>query len=566
MKYIYSSILVIIFSVILLPSRSQAASLEYSYLIRGDSPNNAAIIRYGSLENKSYYSCSFDTLICGNIGTVLPAVTTPVTSDTTDTSLVANPFDVLDGIKRVSYKGVSPDGKFVYYYQYSTANDPNSHFVIYDTKTGGTSKTTDNVHYWDLLTEENRLFSVAPDSSSLIYLDNREGFNALYKVDLAHPKARMMLGTRITKLSYSVSDFIFLDSNTILFMANRENPTQWNLYRYNLKTSAVTKIASNTSYADAMIKVGSNVMFLQIKGNAIVPAIYNYVTQTVSGFSLPQTTGITEVNNPYQTVKYGSVSGALLKPTSATAGPHPLIIWLHGGPYRDISPTIHPYLSYGVYDWDLEEARRNGAVVLKIDYHGSYGQGRNFAESLKGQAGVLDVADVVASLKAVKKTLGTNYPISGVYLVGNSYGGYLALKTITDYPKLFAGAYSINGVTDWPTLITKLKTSIFNVYFNGLPTLANSKLYAQAEIVDNISSLTTQKIMLVQAQSDTDVSPAQADFLFNNLNSKGKNVQEIKIPDEDHVFKKNSSITQICSTLLTFVGLTPNDSNRCQYQ
>ncbi len=562
MKYSKYSLIVTFF--LLFPLQSKAASLEYSYLIRGDAPNNGIIIRYGSLENKSYYSCSFDTLVCTNVGSTAPTAATP-TADTSDTAVVTNPFDVLDGVKRVSYKGVSPDGKFVYYYQYSTANDPNSHFVLYDTKTGGTSKTTDNVHYWDLLTEENRLFSVASDSKTLVYLDNREGSNALYKVDLAHPKTKMMIGTRITKLSYSVSDFIFLDPNTILFMANRENPQQWNLYRYNLKTSAVTKIASNTSYADAMIKVGSNVVFLQIKGNAVIPVVYNYTTKTTSEFSITQTTGITTVNNPYQLVKYGSVNGVLLKPTSST-GSHPLIIWLHGGPYRDISPTIHPYLSYGVYDWDLEEARRNGAVVLKIDYHGSYGQGRTFAESLKGQAGVLDVADVITSLKGVKKTLGTKYKISGVYLVGNSYGGYLALKTITDYPNSFAGAYSINGVTDWPTLITKLKTSIFNVYFNGLPTLANSKLYAQAEIVDNINSLTTQKIMLVQAQSDTDVSPAQADFLFNNLNSKGKNVQIIKIEGEDHVFKKNSSITQICSTLLTFIGLTSNDPNRCQYQ
>ena len=563
MRYSKYSLIVAIF--LLFPFPSKAASLEYSYLIRGDVPNNAVTIRYGSLENKSYYSCSFDTLICANVGSTAPTIATP-TTDASDTAVVSNPFDVLDGVKRVSYKGVSPDGKFVYYYQYSTATDPNSHFVLYDTKTGGTSKTTDNVHYWDLLTEENRLFSVASDSKTLVYLDNREGSNALYKVDLAHPKTKMMLGTRITKLSYSVSDFIFLDPNTILFMANREIPQQWNLYLYNLKTSAVKKIASNTSYADAMIKVGSNVVFLQIKGNTVIPVDYNYTNKTVSEFFIPQAAGITAINNPYQLVKYGSVNGVLLKPSSTSTEPHPLIIWLHGGPYRDISSTIHPYLSYGVYDWDLEEARRNGAVVLKIDYHGSYGQGRPFAESLKGQAGVLDVADVVASLKGVKKTLGTKYKISGVYLVGNSYGGYLALKTITDYPKSFAGAYSINGVTDWPTLITKLKTSIFNVYFNGLPTLANSKLYAQAEIVDNINSLTTQKIILLQAQSDTDVSPVQADFLFNNLNSKGKNVQIIKIPDEDHVFKKNSSITEICSTLLTFIGLTPNDPNRCQYQ
>jgi len=562
-----------ILGAVVLPNHSQAASLEYAYLIQGDPANNAVILRYGSLENKPYYSCSLDTFNCTNEGTTAPAVTA-LASTNTETVTTSDPFDVLAGIERVSYRGVSPDGKWVYYYQYSTPSDINSHFILYDTKTKGTSETTENNSKdWDLLTEENRLFSVSPDSKTLVYLDNRDGANALYQVNLARPSKNMMLGTRITKLSYTVADFVFLDSHTILFMANRENPEIWNLYRYNLTTGDIIQVAGNTSYGDAMIKLGNNVTFLQMKGNAVVPVVYNYISRTVTQFNLPQTSGIEAVNNPYQLVQYGDVWGVLLKPitvsTTAAKLPDeasPLIIWLHGGPYRDIGPTIQSYLSYGVYDWSLEEARRNGAVVLKIDYTGSYGHGKAFAEGLKDEAGVADVADVVTALKGVKKTLGSNYPISGVYVVGNSYGGYLALKSIVAHPSLFNGAYSINGVTDWPTLLNSLQTSIFNVYFGGLPTLANSKYYAQADIIDSVSSLTTaNKIMLVQAQSDTTIDPAQADFLDQQLIAKGKNVQEIKIPNEDHVFYLDSSIQTICNSLITFVGLTPNDPARCDY-
>jgi len=309
------------------------------------------------------------------------------------------------------------------------------------------------------------------------------------------------------------------------------------------------------------------ILFLQTKGNAVVPAVYSISNKTVSYFTLPQTSGIESVSNPYLVEKYGSIESVLLKPTvTSKTVSHPLIIWLHGGPYRDVSPTIHSYLSYGVYDWALEEARRNGAIVLKIDYHGSYGEGRAFAESLQGKAGVQDVADIMTALTGIKKTLGSTYTLGGTYLVGNSYGGYLALKGLVAHPSSFTGALSINGVTDWPTLLTKIVDSIFNVYFKGLPTVKNSKLYEQADIVDHLDNLTNQKMLLIQAQADTDIDPHQADFFNDVATSKGKNVQVIKIPDENHVFYKPSSITTICNSLLNFVGLTPNTPDRCQYQ
>jgi dipeptidyl aminopeptidase/acylaminoacyl peptidase len=562
---------------------SQAASLEYSSVIRTDDAAGTALVRFGSLENKSYFTCTLSNLSCLNVGTSLPPLISSTPS--TDTTLnpqapTSSPFDVITDTARVSRRGVSPDGRFVFYYQYSTPTNPSRHFVLIDNTTGKQYSTKSNVHYWDLLTEENRIFSVSPDSKTLVYLDDREGTPALYKVNLGKVSKTMMAGSRITKTTYTVSDFMLYDANTLFFTANRENKEMWNLYSYNLKTQLLTNIASDVSYAEPMKKAGDNIIFLQIKGNAVVPAIYNPATKKTSYFNLPETPGIESISNSYQIVNYNGISGVLLKPLPSTlsqglarsgqagqATSSPLIIWLHGGPYRQVAPTIHSYLSYGVYDWALEEARRNGAYVLKIDYHGSYAHGRPFAESLKEAAGVKDVADVVNSLSGLKAQLGPKVKFSGTYLVGNSYGGYLALKSLVAKPNLFTGAYSINGVTDWPTLLNKLRTSIFNIYFDGLPTLKNSKYYAQADIVDHLNVLTSKnKMMLVQAQADMTIDPHQANFFNEVAASKGKNVDTLLIDGEDHVFHKASSITAICSSLLQFIGLTPNTPERCQYQ
>ncbi|GIW66595.1 MAG: hypothetical protein KatS3mg095_0493 [Candidatus Parcubacteria bacterium] len=117
--------------------------------------------------------------------------------------------------------------------------------------------------------------------------------------------------------------------------------------------------------------------------------------------------------------------------------------------------------------------------------------------------------------------------------MGNSYGGYLSLKTIYEYPSKINGAISINGVTDWWTLINNNKNSIFKIHFNGYPTKNNLELYNQASIFLKKENLKNKKVLLIYGKKDRTV-PISQNSLFTNAYNKIAKIEDLEL-DEAHV-------------------------------
>lgn len=533
------------------------AELKYTTIV--SDKDNQVLFRSGGLEETSIFVCQLADLSCQNVGSTTPPVVSEsfTNHDDQDLKIKNVKFDRTNATRVL----LSPDEKWLVYYDAALANKEKTRkFVLISLVDGVKKKAyelTGKVNYWDLLSEELRIFNFSPSGKKLMYLDDRMGYSVPYLVDLTKKQAKYLPGKQIILKNYSVADFIFWNDEVIYFSANRESKHIWSLYRYNLITKDLKKVANNVSYNQKMRLVGSGenkkLLFMQVINNSSIPALLDPTTQTISHFPAlsanPQITGYTE-----KEVTLNKLGGVLLKPTSySPAKSYPLIIWLHGGPYRQTALGYHSYLGYAVYDWMLGELAKNGALVLKLDYRGSYGYGRSFAESITGQVGKGDVTDVLNAQTELKKF----YKISNTYLVGNSYGGYLALRTIVDSQanKKIAGALSINGVTDWFVLLDNLENSIFNVQFKGLLGEKNSNLYYQADIADKVKNLTNQKIIVAQANNDKTVPPSQADYIAKIFGLKGKTLTLIKYPGEDHVFKKKSSLEDLCRQLTSLSGI-----------
>ena len=305
----------------------------------------------------------------------------------------------------------SPDGRFIAFYIPATQTREKRVFGILDTTTQTVYTEEVTSKYWDLLSEGVTIFAFSPDSKTLAYISDVKNYPTIYTVSLGtlNPKKTSFVGKRLFTREYTVTDVIWKDTGTVYFVANRDNPYKYGLYEYALKSGTLTKRHDTASYATAMTFVGSQLLFSEIAGVGTQPVMYDSKTKTMRRLPIQRSSTLPV---PATVVSLAAKqSGVFMKPTLATKT---LLVWLHGGPFRQTSLGYHPYQSYGGYDALLDQVVNEGTAVLKLDYPGSFGYGRTFAESIKENVGKKDVADTTAAITAFAK----KYPRSNH--VGNS--------------------------------------------------------------------------------------------------------------------------------------------------
>lgn len=507
-----------------------------------------ALVRQSSFTKEYWWRCSFQTRACAAAD---------------ENTLVAAPEPVPPFM--LAYRALlpagagslhrSPDGRYIAFYVPATQKRNTRTFGVMDTTDLSVYTKTETVSYWDLLTEGvNRYYHFSPDSKTLLYIDDVRDHPTLYRVDMdaLGSLGNVLPSERLFSREYSVADVVWKDTDSIFYVANRDNPYAWGLYELDIETYSLKKLADNVSYADTMWRLpaqagnGEKLLFAESDERGVRPALYNLATGAVEHFALPKKEALATDGQVVTTLKAG-LSGVFLLEESGWSDT--LVVWLHGGPYRQAATSYHPFLSYGGYDWVLERMRQADVGVLKLDYPGSFGFGREFAESITGGIGTVD-ADAAAAAIA---DFAARNSYKEVYLMGNSYGGYLALKLLVDHPGRYKGALSINGVADWLTLLTKLDTSIFNVQFGGTVDDANRQMYQNASIYNYTDRLGAQKVVLVHGERDTTVPVSQSEGLATYLSLIGKRVRLITIPNEDHVYKKPESFETLCGAALALV-------------
>lgn len=136
------------------------------------------------------------------------------------------------------------------------------------------------------------------------------------------------------------------------------------------------------------------------------------------------------------------VSGWLYRPRARQ--PWPVMIHLHGGPEAQERP---------VYNSLFQSLVQAGVGVFALNYRGSSGFGRAFlhADDGEGRFGAInDVADCARHL--IERGLADAGRLG---LMGRSYGGYLVLAALVEYPALFSVGVDICGMADFATFFER---------------------------------------------------------------------------------------------------------------
>ena len=129
-----------------------------------------------------------------------------------------------------------------------------------------------------------------------------------------------------------------------------------------------------------------------------------------------------------------------------SAKQYPLILDIHGGPYRSSTDSDHPL-------WSSQSLANQGYVVLKTDYLGSVGYGEEFSRGLQGDPMAGPASDLLTAMEeAIER-----FPfIDGDNLgaIGASYGGalvYWLLANDDRFSALFSHAGFMDLSMQWST-------------------------------------------------------------------------------------------------------------------
>jgi dipeptidyl aminopeptidase/acylaminoacyl peptidase len=232
------------------------------------------------------------------------------------------------------------------------------------------------------------------------------------------------------------------------------------------------------------------------------------------------------------------VYGQLFVPSGG--GKHPGIIFVHGGPPRQMLLTWH-YMDYYSNAYAVNQYLANhGFVVLSVNYRLGIGYGHDFNFPPRwGPTGASEYQDVIAGARFLQRDPNVDARKIGIW--GGSYGGYLTALALARNSDIFKAGVDFHGVHDWSLDIdnpvwgfTQLKR------YEQYDMRAMMKLAWQSSPDSSIATWKSP-VLLIQGDDDRNVEFHQMVDLVARLRLARVPFEEIVIPDEIHGFLRYAS-------------------------
>ena len=221
----------------------------------------------------------------------------------------------------------------------------------------------------------------------------------------------------------------------------------------------------------------------------------------------------------------------------------PLLVLSHGGPTDQ---------AVDIFEARTQFWTSRGFAVLDVNYSGSSGYGRDYRDRVKGQWGVIDVANCVDAARHLV-AIGNADP-DRLIIRGGSAGGYTTLAALTFRPDVFKAGASYYGISDLEVL--EIDTHKFESRYShsliGPYPAAKDIYYARSPIhaIDRLAC----PLILFQGLEDKVVPPNQSQMMAEAVRAKGLPVAYLAFDGEQHGFRKAETIIRSLEAELYFYG------------
>ncbi len=221
----------------------------------------------------------------------------------------------------------------------------------------------------------------------------------------------------------------------------------------------------------------------------------------------------------------------LYKPQGA--GPHPVIISIHGGPESQSRPGFS-----STYQMWLQKL---GAAVIQPNVRGSDGYGKHYMSLDNGFKREDSVKDIGALLDwiATQPDLDENR----VAVFGGSYGGYMVLASAVHYSDRLKAAVDIVGISNFVTFLENTQDYRRDLRRAEYGDERDPAMRAHLEAISPLNSVEKISIpmFVVQGQNDPRVPVTEAEQIVAALREQGQPVWYMNALNEGHGYRKKEN-------------------------
>jgi dipeptidyl aminopeptidase/acylaminoacyl peptidase len=206
---------------------------------------------------------------------------------------------------------------------------------------------------------------------------------------------------------------------------------------------------------------------------------------------------------------------------------YPVVVDIHGGPESQRRPSFASVTQYLL---------NNGYAVFEPNVRGSSGYG-------KAYSGLDDVENRMDSVKDIREGVGWlhDHPEvdrDRVVAMGGSYGGFMVLASLTEYPELWAAGVDIVGIANFVTFLENTgdwRRSLREAEYGSLDE--DREFLESVSPINNIDRIEAP-LFVLHGENDPRVPVGEAEQIVEEAREQGVPVRKLIFDDEGHGFAK----------------------------
>ena len=439
----------------------------------------------------------------------------------------------------------SPDSKTIYM-QELNRDQNDCRLVSYDALTGARKAEIYREQHPKYVEPLHPIVFLPWDKSKFLMQSQRDGYNHLYVLNADGTGMR-----QLTQGKWVVMDVVGFceQQKSVIILSNEANPIQANLYAVSIANGRRTALDNQRGYHSAELSAGGTHLLdrysepdvprkidiinltkaQSAKGKAqSAQHTFNYLNAADpwAGYNVPEySCGTLKADDGQTDLYYRMVKPIGFDPQKE----YPTVVYVYGGPHaHNVDARWH----YSSRSWETYMAQK-GYLLFILDNRGSENRGRDFEQATFRQLGQIEMRDQMKGVEFLQSLPYVDKDRIGVH--GWSFGGFMTISLMTNYPDVFKVGVAGGPVIDW-----KWYEVMYGERYMDTPQ-TNPEGYEKTSLLSKAKNL-KGKLQIITGYNDPTVVPQHCLSFIAECIKAGTQPDFFVYPGEPHNMRGHQSV------------------------